>query len=102
MANITITPPVDESVADHAVVRLSAAPGNEWRKAFTAFDSWAKGIGPRPDGIPDAVNIPTAAQNSEFEVAGNEIRIRMQPGGKYEAISEFVDQAITFANANAP
>jgi hypothetical protein len=101
MANIRITPPVDESVADHAVVRLSAAPGNEWRRAFAAFDRWAKG-GPRPDGIPDEVKIPTAAQNSRFEVAGNEIRIRMQPGGKYEAIEEWVDRAISFANANSP
>ena len=102
MANITINLPVDESVADNAVVHLSSASSDIWRKAFDAYGKWAKQTGPRPDGIPDDAKIPTAAQNSEFQVTGSEIKIKMQPQGKYDAIKEFVDQAIAYANQNSP
>ena len=35
-------------------------------------------------------------------MTGSEIKIKMQPQGKYDPIKEFVDKAIAYANQNSP
>jgi polyphosphate kinase len=98
---ISIAGAVDLSNSARPMVHLSAVPTPAWRHAFEAYVTWAKN-GPAPANPPAETHFGTVVQNSDFDVVENRLVLALEPFKAFEHVKTFVDEAIAYANSQAP